>query len=398
MKENKKYKERGITLIALVITIIVLLILAGVSIAMLTGNNGILTQAQKAKNNTEFASAKEKVQIAVMGSYDNSKDLNFEKLKTEIRNQGGDVKDSGESSILEVSMNGYNYAIQSTGDILEVKKIGEITGQEKSNTLVKDSLGNNIVVPAEFRVVNPTDNVEDGIIIEDADTSRATVGSQFVWIPVISEDQYVRDVNYVNTSISSKAFTDKGYLPDGIQPEIDDSINNENAERKAVLNSGGFYISRYEAGKEGVDTLVSKEGSTVWNYISQDECKEKAKKFINNSYVKSALCSGIQWDVMMKVINGKLDGNNNPYNVTEYNESRHTNSPDVSGKNIADKVYNIFDLEGNYFEYVAEKSNDQYPFIGRGGLNVGIRPASYRYNNDGGESKDVSFRFVLYVL
>ena len=58
MKEKKKEvkrKEQGITLIALVITIIVLLILAGVSIAMLTGNNGILTQAQKAKNETENA-------------------------------------------------------------------------------------------------------------------------------------------------------------------------------------------------------------------------------------------------------------------------------------------------------------------------------------------------------
>ena len=52
MKENKrilKRRERGITLIALVITIIVLLILAGVSISMLTGENGILTQAQTAK-------------------------------------------------------------------------------------------------------------------------------------------------------------------------------------------------------------------------------------------------------------------------------------------------------------------------------------------------------------
>ena len=50
LKNNK-----GITLIALVITIIVLLILAGVSIAMLTGNNGILTQANSAKDNTEKA-------------------------------------------------------------------------------------------------------------------------------------------------------------------------------------------------------------------------------------------------------------------------------------------------------------------------------------------------------
>ena len=62
MKKHKKRflgKERGITLIALVITIIVLLILAGVSIAMLTGENGILTQAQNAKNRTEEAQAEE---------------------------------------------------------------------------------------------------------------------------------------------------------------------------------------------------------------------------------------------------------------------------------------------------------------------------------------------------
>lgn len=58
MKENLK-KTKGITLIALVITIIVLLILAGVSIAMLTGENGILIQAQKAKNKTEEAQANE---------------------------------------------------------------------------------------------------------------------------------------------------------------------------------------------------------------------------------------------------------------------------------------------------------------------------------------------------
>ena len=68
MKENKKIlkrKEKGITLIALVITIIVLLILAGVSIAMLTGENGILSQAQNAKNETEEAGAIEEIKLAI---------------------------------------------------------------------------------------------------------------------------------------------------------------------------------------------------------------------------------------------------------------------------------------------------------------------------------------------
>ena len=64
MKENKK-QTKGITLIALVITIIVLLILAGVSIAMLTGQNGILTQAQNANEETEDAKILEEIKIKV---------------------------------------------------------------------------------------------------------------------------------------------------------------------------------------------------------------------------------------------------------------------------------------------------------------------------------------------
>lgn len=60
MKNNK-----GITLIALVVTIIVLLILAGVSIAMLTGQNGILNRASDAGESTAIANAKEKVTLAI---------------------------------------------------------------------------------------------------------------------------------------------------------------------------------------------------------------------------------------------------------------------------------------------------------------------------------------------
>lgn len=60
MKNNK-----GITLIALVVTIIVLLILAGVSIAMLTGQNGILTNAQEAKNSSTAGALDEAAKIAI---------------------------------------------------------------------------------------------------------------------------------------------------------------------------------------------------------------------------------------------------------------------------------------------------------------------------------------------
>ena len=69
IKKELQAKERGITLIALVITIIVLLILAGVSIAMLTGENGILSQAQRAKSETENAAKNE---AAILDEYNNT--------------------------------------------------------------------------------------------------------------------------------------------------------------------------------------------------------------------------------------------------------------------------------------------------------------------------------------
>ena len=67
MKKNQK----GITLIALVITIIVLLILAGVSIAMLTGDNGILNQATRAKNDSAEAEVADKINMALNSEYTN---------------------------------------------------------------------------------------------------------------------------------------------------------------------------------------------------------------------------------------------------------------------------------------------------------------------------------------
>ena len=88
-EQKLKNKSKGITLIALVITIIVLLILAGVSIAMLTGENGILTQAQKAKEETEKAEAEEKEMIDQLedvitegtgGGYLKTKGVNSPKL------------------------------------------------------------------------------------------------------------------------------------------------------------------------------------------------------------------------------------------------------------------------------------------------------------------------------
>ena len=87
---NSQYKNRGITLIALVITIIVLLILAGISIAMLTGENGLLTKVIDAKNKTNEAQAKEKIDLAVSNIFLNgNNEVTYETLNSALNEEFG---------------------------------------------------------------------------------------------------------------------------------------------------------------------------------------------------------------------------------------------------------------------------------------------------------------------
>ena len=116
----KKLNQRGITLIALVITIIVLLILAGVSIAMLTGQNGILTQAQKAKTTTDNKSAEEKVKLAVMAARSQSETgaLEADKLVTEVTtNYGGQAETTAGGFPVTVTIDGKSFTVSSTGEV-----------------------------------------------------------------------------------------------------------------------------------------------------------------------------------------------------------------------------------------------------------------------------------------
>ncbi|MCI8547534.1 MAG: hypothetical protein HFJ38_01455 [Bacilli bacterium] len=124
MKENirieTKKQEKGITLIALVITIIVLLILAGVSIVMLTGENGILTQADNAKDETIIGEEKEQISLG----YNNYKILKMEEMDNPILVvEGADVIGSEkEDWIITFKKTKHEYLLTGEGDI-EKKKI-----------------------------------------------------------------------------------------------------------------------------------------------------------------------------------------------------------------------------------------------------------------------------------
>ena len=119
-KENKRCK--GITLIALVVTIVVLLILAGVSISMLTGNNGIITQAQNAKKETEEAEEKEKIQLAVLDAISKNNDLTEENLQKEIDDEFG----SGETKVYENGDEDFSVIFQNKDTNYRIED-GEVT-------------------------------------------------------------------------------------------------------------------------------------------------------------------------------------------------------------------------------------------------------------------------------
>ena len=138
-----KLRERkGITLIALVITIIVLLILAGVSIAMLTGQNGILTQAQNAKTTNENKSAEEKVKLAIMAARSQSETgaLDADKLIAEITNNyGGTASKTNDGFPVNATVDGKNFKIDGEGNVTG----GTIPNQEGKVTIIEGN-GKNV--------------------------------------------------------------------------------------------------------------------------------------------------------------------------------------------------------------------------------------------------------------
>lgn len=116
--KNKFNEKQGITLIALVVTIIVLLILAGISISMLTGQNGILNKASEAKEKTETAQTEEKIKIAVMSSMSENGNLIFSDLKSRLIDSGIMLDENINAFPVKISNDEKRYLINSTGEII----------------------------------------------------------------------------------------------------------------------------------------------------------------------------------------------------------------------------------------------------------------------------------------
>ena len=402
----KKERNNGITLIALVITIIVLLILAGVTIASITGENGILSKATNARDNNAKASAEERVKTEVLGSYGSDGKLSLDDLNNNLKNVDG-LKYNGntitESNKIEslpatVNVDGYNILI-SEEDIETIKTIEEAKSNDMltKNEDTPITVDNKIVkIPAGFKVADDSGNtIDEGIVIEDSEKN------QFVWVPVSKENfatEFVRREGYLNGSLDNMISNCGEANAKGVNEKVTETEKTKEEAIKmyaSVEKNEGFYIARYEAGKEG-ENVVSKKGADVYNKISWSAngdnmqettgitggAVELSRNFANaKNYrtVTSTLIYGVQWDAVMKwmenVSNPKVEGKTYIQDSTGmgwYYDNSGGN-PKKTGIDIGEEnrgsnqVKKIYDLAGNVWEWTMESYNAKSR-VSRGGM------------------------------
>ena len=255
-------RNKGITLIALVVTIIALLILAGISIAMLTGQNGILNRAAEAKEKTGVAQEDE-----------NEKLQGYEDIMAQYT---GSLPSREETKpYFPNSTFSYKEGDLSTGLVIKDSNDNEYVWVEVPKTIYLDSKYNAKGIPG---------SADDWEKIRDC-------------LKAYTEEY--SDSSYKDTNTDGTTY----------------SVDYQNM-LKSVYTNGGFWIGRYESGLEGdtprtsntaisaSDKAVIKPNMYPYNYVKRDEAQTLAQK-INYGDCKGSLMFGIQWDLALKYIEEK---------------------------------------------------------------------------------------------
>ena len=216
MKTNLE-KNKGITLIALVITIIILLILTGVSIAMLTGNNGILSQASKAKNETELASAREQLGLILtdvkMGAYENGEEPKItEDNKNDILDyiSGQDNVESvtGTDDGISVTIDGEDFLVDNNLNIKDMTQ-GVITSNIQVDIVEGAKIQFSSANPEEFAKKEEYEMSKKIASTEGVKVASAT--NSIITIHMPNEETATLDLSDENAVVEYWAYKSKEY-------------------------------------------------------------------------------------------------------------------------------------------------------------------------------------------
>ena len=379
--DDKQGKQAGITLIALVITVVVMLILAGVAIAAVVGGDGLFSKTREATEVYENAADREsEILTNLMGQIDHYLDEN---------------KDDG------------NDPVDDNPIVKEPAILGTVVTENQTyDGRLKGSFDNPII-PKGFAPINENettwgsaDGYQKGLVITDEVTAGESTGNEFVWIPIDGEI-----VKFERIEWGMGAYK-KDECEENVPSKIMDSI---------IIN-GGFYIARFEAGKpEGVTLAtdgtvkpISKQGATVWNNIQWGDYNDDinpgsgavtvARSMYpeedSNYGVASTLIYGIQWDTTLNFIKAYDTGEANYYTYatdsTGMGNYSGTNGGDTTAERPATcglldafRQKNIYDMAGNVYELTMEKYNLIHIVRGGNYNNYGAYdPASKRSEPD----------------
>ena len=418
-------KNKGVTLIALAVTIVVMLILAGVTISVLNGENGIVKQAQKAKEESKIKELKEKVRIDIAGK--------------RVENINGELRVSVLKEILDKYFDNVPVETQITSETeLKAKEeygkyemkisdidVGEIT-YETSYTIFKDVNGEQVPIPEGYIVSENSDEniVNKGLVVSD---SR---GNEYVWISC-TVDSSSNKLQYKRTewgvekdgTDNSRAIKDELTLKDidvtysktdtdnGINEEISKEIVAQiNAEKESIKKYGGYYIGRYEVGKDNKTAVIKAEQEPYVN-IKWSKAYELAKGIGGGEGATTYLCSSYSWDTAINFIQNTT-GKNYATSIIGFNGNwKSQEVKDSSGKvikpvNTAQRLNtglttalcNIYDMGGNVGEFTTELNpGTSETVVLRGGFyNDG--PAGYRSDNFSGSAYSYyGFRATLFL-
>ena len=439
-------KDNGITLIALVTTIVILLILSGITIGALTKPNGLIGEANQNSQSAQKESIIEKIEADLYSEKTiTGKTPGMSKL-IEISEKYGKKKET--ENILEIEGTDYTINFNEINGwteyyIYEAKNNGTVYDKNKQ---LEDSFGNTVIVPKGFKISSDSaENVTEGVVIEDA-TYTNTIGSEFVWIPVgipwksdssktikLGRYEFKNATDSTGGEIvqSKKNGTELTILGTSrvfIEEELRE-VENKNAVAKNINTfiskaneTGGFWIGRYEARVEGytsVETsnssdlpswtgykdgkLVEKPRAQVFNYITQNKASELSRGMYSaNDCFESDLINSYAWDTATLFLQEYDNRTGNDLKKYSIQNSINTSSIKMNGTVLdenKDKICNVYDMASNCLEWTTETACMSSPCVKRGGRcgdsnsYTSIRGV---FNNNYCDAAG-SFRPILYV-
>lgn len=335
--KNMMKNKKGITLISLVVTIIILLILAGISIGMLSGDNSILKQAGNAKSQTDIAEEKEILQTASLAAMGKSKygDITKEKLDNEL-NKYSEIESTEQTDkgIVVTFKSNRAYLVNSDGD---VSSYSDIT---IGNLIVKD--GNTVL----------TENCKS------VQLGKSLTINFEASIPGGSITSITPNIAYTTTGEKSKTFTIVGRTSEGKEITKEYTVNLKGYYNIPDLKVGDFvnYTLKTPTAKELEDlnndiatysgatdnTTKTAAGSTLLCRVLEMDSNGNPTKLISANGVNTLR------------LNGANGYNNAVYLINEMCTTLYSGNQGITTS------LTIEDLENNYFSDTSISTRDAY--------------------------------------